>query len=85
MNHSFYGKIYSESYDSDSLDTSGRKHPLVAFYLNRWEQVEKPTPVLEPMCGTGFSLIPFLEAGADIDGLDASPYMLEECRKKCAA
>lgn len=36
------------------------------------------------MCGTGFSLIPFLEAGADIDGLDASPYMLAECHRKCA-
>ena len=40
--------------------------------------------MLEPMCGTGCFLIPFLEAGAEIDGLDASPYMLAECRKKCA-
>ncbi len=29
----------------------------------------KPMPVLEPMCGTGLNLLPFLEAGADIDGL----------------
>ena len=85
MNHSIYGEIYSESYDSDSPETGSRKHPLLAFYLSRWEQAGKPAPVLEPMCGTGFSLIPFLEEGADIDGLDASPYMLSECRKKCSA
>jgi SAM-dependent methyltransferase len=37
------------------------------------------------MCGTGLNLIPFLEAGADIDGLDASPFMLDICRQKCEA
>jgi len=37
------------------------------------------------MCGTGFFLIPFLEAGADIDGVDASPHMLARCQQKCAA
>ena len=34
------------------------------------------------MCGTGFFLTAFLEAGADIDGLDSSPYMLSKCQEK---
>jgi SAM-dependent methyltransferase len=34
------------------------------------------------MCGTGLNLIPFLEAGADIDGVDSSPHMLSVCRQK---
>jgi SAM-dependent methyltransferase len=73
-------RIYAEGYDVDE-----HRQPLLAFYLNRWRQAGSPTPVLEPMCGTGFFLIPFLEAGADIDGLDASPHMLAECRRKGAA
>jgi SAM-dependent methyltransferase len=73
-------RIYAEGYDVDE-----HRQPLLAFYLNRWRQAGSPTPLLEPMCGTGFFLIPFLEAGADIDGFDASPHMLAECRRKCAA
>ena len=63
-------RIYAEGYDVDE-----HRQPLLAFYLNRWRQAGSPTPLLEPMCGTGFFLIPFLEAGADIDGLDAAHAM----------
>ena len=80
MPSNFYRQIYAESYDTDD-----QRQPLVAFYLRQWEQAGKPSPLLEPMCGTGFFLIPFLEAGADIDGLDSSPYMLAICQAKCAA
>lgn len=79
MSSNFYNQIYAEGYDADD-----QRQPLVAFYLRQWEQAGKPSPLLEPMCGTGFFLIPFLEAGADIDGLDSSPYMLAICRAKCA-
>jgi SAM-dependent methyltransferase len=79
MPSNFYSQIYAESYDAGD-----QRQPLVAFYLRQWEQAGKPSPVLEPMCGTGFFLIPFLEAGADIDGLDSSPSMLAICRAKCA-
>ena len=77
---SYYGKLYAEGYD-----IGDERHEARAFYLQQWERLGRPTPVLEPMCGTGFFLIPFMEAGADIDGLDASPYMLDICRKKCSA
>jgi hypothetical protein len=40
--------------------------------------------LLEPMCGTGRFLIPFLEKGLDIAGFDASPYMLEILKQKAA-
>ena len=42
-------------------------------------------PVLEIGCGTGRILIPSLEAGAAIDGLDLEPGMLEVLRQKAAA
>ena len=38
--------------------------------------------VLELGCGTGRVLIPTARAGVEIVGLDASPLMLEACRKK---
>jgi SAM-dependent methyltransferase len=39
-------------------------------------------PVLEVGCGTGRILIPTARAGIDIFGLDFSPHMLQECRKR---
>lgn len=81
MRQSFYGKIYAASYDTGD---SGRE-AFLPFYLQQWQFVDRQTPVLEPMCGTGLNLLPFLEAGAEIDGLDASPYMLAECHKKITA
>ena len=65
MPSNFYNQIYAEGYDADD-----QRQPVVAFYLCQWEQAGKPSPLLEPMCGTGFFLIAFLEAGADIDGLE---------------
>jgi len=42
-------------------------------------------PVLEVACGTGRILLPCLQAGADIEGLDLFPAMLETLRGKAAA
>ncbi|MDP2871608.1 MAG: class I SAM-dependent methyltransferase [Bacillota bacterium] len=39
-------------------------------------------PVLELGCGTGRVLIPLARAGVDVTGLDLSPDMLSECRRK---
>ena len=38
--------------------------------------------ILEPMCGSGRFLIPFLERGFDICGMDSSPEMLAELSAK---
>jgi SAM-dependent methyltransferase len=40
---------------------------------------------LELACGTGRLLVPFLRDGLDVEGADASPQMLEICRRKAAA
>jgi len=53
------------------------------FYLELAREARGP--VLEIACGTGRVLIPCLQAGADIDGLDLFPAMLEVCRRKAAA
>lgn len=80
MKQATYGKLYAEHYDIGTGDAQ-----IVDFYLELWRQLGQPTPVLEPMCGTGLKLIPFLAAGAEGDGLDASPFMLGVCREKCVA
>ncbi len=77
MKHSFYGKVYAEGYEIGT-DPSA----IISFYLEQWKQLGRSSPVLEPMCGTGLNLIPFLQAGAECDGLDASEHMLSLCRKK---
>ena len=41
-------------------------------------------PVLELCCGTGRVLIPCLEAGVRVEGLDAASAMLDHCRAKLA-
>jgi len=73
----FYGKIRAQEYD---IGTEIQE--IIDFYLNQWEQLGRPQPVLEPMCGTGLMLVPFLQAGADIDGVDLSSHMLAMCRQK---
>ncbi len=42
-------------------------------------------PALDAGCGTGRLLIPFRQAGLDVDGSDASPDMLELCRARAEA
>jgi ubiquinone/menaquinone biosynthesis C-methylase UbiE len=51
------------------------------FYLPYVENSRGP--ILEPMCGSGRFLIPMLDRGFDIDGVDASAHMLEACRTHC--
>jgi SAM-dependent methyltransferase len=50
------------------------------FYLELAREARGP--VLEVACGTGRILLPCLQAGIDIDGLDLYPSMLEVLRKK---
>ncbi|MFT0212633.1 class I SAM-dependent methyltransferase [Pseudomonas sp. F1_0610] len=39
--------------------------------------------ILEPAVGTGRILVPLLQAGFDIEGLDNSAFMLEKCQQNC--
>lgn len=49
------------------------------FYLS---YAEKNKKILEPLCGSGRFLIPFLEQGFDIFGMDLSSEMLAKLREK---
>ena len=42
-------------------------------------------PVLDVACGTGRILLPCLQAGVDVDGLDLFPGMIAQLKKKAAA
>jgi SAM-dependent methyltransferase len=50
------------------------------FYVGRAKQAHGP--VLEAGCGTGRVLIPTLQAGVEIDGLDLNPGMLAVLERK---
>jgi len=52
----------------------------VQFYID--EASNGAGSVLEVGCGTGRILLPIARSGHTIDGLDASPAMLERCRSK---
>jgi SAM-dependent methyltransferase len=55
----------------------------VDFYVDVARQAKGP--VLDIACGTGRILLPCLQAGADVDGLDLFEPMLATLRKKAAA
>jgi SAM-dependent methyltransferase len=74
-----YGSIAAEIYD---LDKPYGALPDTAFHLQRFAGFERP--VLEPACGSGRTLIPFLQAGLDVTGFDPSEVMLDRCRARCA-
>jgi len=78
MPMTMYGKLCTEFYDISKPDAPPE---ALSFYLCHLEAAHEP--ILEPMCGSGRFLIPFLERGIDIDGADASPHMLQACHDKC--
>src|SRR5262245_65437535 len=44
--------------------------------------LEAGQPALDVGCGTGRLLIPYLQAGLDVDGCDLSPDMIALCRER---
>ena len=73
-----YQKLCTEFYDIDKPRPS---KDALDFYLGY--ATEACGPILEPMCGSGRFLMPLLELGLDIEGVDASPQMLQACRNRC--
>ena len=74
-----YGAIAAEIYD---IDKPYFALPDTAFHLARFAGFDRP--ILEPACGSGRTLVPFLQAGLNITGFDPSPEMLDRCRTRCA-
>jgi ubiquinone/menaquinone biosynthesis C-methylase UbiE len=79
MEHKEYKKLHAEWYDlvSDQKDHSKE--------IRFWERCikESSQPVLELGSGTGRILIPLLERGYDVTGMDTSEDMMERCTAKC--
>jgi hypothetical protein len=50
------------------------------FYLEYIKNAN--SPILEPMCGTGRFLVPYLDLGYEIKGFDASSSMLSKLNQK---
>ena len=74
VNH--YGSLCTELYER--LHARAPEDEL-AFYLSYARPGQR---ILEPLCGSGRFLVPFLERGLDIRGMDASEEMLSRLREK---
>lgn len=74
-----YRKLCTEFYD---LDKPEEPADAFEFYLKYAQAAQGP--ILEPMCGSGRFLLPLVAQGFDVDGVDASSFMLEACRKRAA-
>ena len=72
-----YGRLCTQYYD---IDKPQPQADALAFYLD--QAALSGGPLLEPMCGSGRFLLPLMQAGYDITGVDASPEMLAACRRK---
>lgn len=72
----YYGNLCTEMYEILHKDA-----PLdeLSFYLS---YAEKGMNILEPLCGSGRFLIPFLERGFNICGMDMSTEMLAKLKEK---
>lgn len=75
-----YKDLCAQFYD---LDKPAPPRGELDFYWRRYQRCGGPA--LEAMCGTGRFLVDLALRGADIDGVDASPQMLDACRRRAAA
>lgn len=76
MIKNYYGSLCTEMYEI--LHKDAPKDEL-EFYLS---YAEKGMSILEPLCGSGRFLVPFLERGLDICGMDLSSEMLAKLKEK---
>ncbi|GLY12421.1 class I SAM-dependent methyltransferase [Pseudobacillus badius] len=77
---SYYGRLSTELYNL----TKPVGHSIngdIEYYLDRLEGTKGK--VLEAAVGSGRFLIPLLEKGYIVDGIDYSPEMLDSCREHC--
>ncbi|MFJ7954564.1 class I SAM-dependent methyltransferase [Lysinibacillus sp. NPDC096418] len=77
---SYYGALCTEVYDFTkpvgySIDGD------IEYYLERLKTCKGR--VLEAAVGSGRFIIPLLEAGYIVDGIDYSPEMLKSCQERC--
>lgn len=75
----FYAGLPATLYDSFFPEVDEQE---LAFYAQHIKDCAPPA--LEVACGTGRILLPLLERGLDVEGFDASPEMLAQCKAKAA-
>ena len=78
--YSSYGELCTEVYDLSK--PLGYSFGDVEYYKERLSDIKGK--VLEVGCGSGRVLIPLLQSGVQIDGLDNSGAMLDSCRRRCS-
>src|SRR5690348_18138955 len=71
-----YGRLVAEVYELDK--PVGSSFPALKYYTRQLAGVTGR--ILEPAAGTGRVLVPLLEAGFAVEGLDISPDILAVCR-----
>lgn len=76
LERNYYGSLCAEMYDI--LHKTAPVDEL-AFYLSYAKKGQK---ILEPLCGNGRFLVPFLEQGFDITGFDLSGEMLAKLKQE---
>ena len=76
MTKNYYGSLCTEMYAILHKDAPQDE---LSFYLS---YAEKGMKILEPLCGSGRFLVPFLERGMDIRGMDLSTEMLAKLKEK---
>ena len=76
MTKNYYGSLCTEMYEI--LHKEAPQDEL-EFYLS---YAEKGMSIFEPLCGSGRFLVPFLERGYDICGMDLSTEMLAKLKEK---
>jgi SAM-dependent methyltransferase len=74
-----YGTLATEVYELDK--PIGHSFGDIEYYTRMLAGTRGR--ILEPATGTGRVLIPLLEAGFEVEGLDSSPEMLAVCRRHC--
>lgn len=72
----YYGSLCTEMYEI--LHETAPQDEL-EFYLSYAQKGQK---ILEPLCGSGRFLVPFMERGFSISGIDLSEEMLGKLREK---
>jgi len=75
-----YGKLCTEVYEL-TKPVDG-KYSDVPYFIQHLSKIGGR--ILEGMVGSGRLLIPLLEAGLNVEGIDTSPDMLAACQQNCA-
>ena len=71
IKQNYYGSLCTEMYE---ILHKVAPNDELRFYLSYAKKGQK---ILEPLCGSGRFLVPFLEYGFDICGMDLSDEMLK--------